>query len=302
MTLTPRTWARMTLRSLPGGVLGLAMMLVVPVAGLAQAGAPGDSGHGGDHAVVLELYTAQGCASCPPADAMLEEIATRDDVIALALHVDYWDYIGWVDTFADPEHGQRQQRYARRYGYSTVYTPQVVINGVDIIEGYRVMQVMEAIAMQQRREAQAVIELQPVEGGGLDITARALHEPAPLVAMASRRSAMTNGVVGTLSMGDEPGQAVAAPSLVVPQEMADEGGYSVQVVRYRAEDQVEIMAGENAGRAARFVNIVTGWQVVGTWDMLHPLQITIPFEGPDPVVVIIQEAGQGEIIAAARLR
>lgn len=66
--------------------------------------------------VVVELYTSQGCSSCPPADAMLTELSAMDGVIALALHVDYWDYIGWKDDFADPAYTQRQQGYAGRPG------------------------------------------------------------------------------------------------------------------------------------------------------------------------------------------
>ncbi|MEL7258170.1 MAG: DUF1223 domain-containing protein, partial [Pseudomonadota bacterium] len=63
-------------------------------------------------AVVVELFTSQGCSSCPPADAFMHELAKRDDVVALALHVDYWDYIGWKDSFAKPEHADRQRAYA----------------------------------------------------------------------------------------------------------------------------------------------------------------------------------------------
>ncbi len=80
--------------------------------------------------VVVELYTSQGCSSCPPADELLNELSERDDVLALSFHVDYWDYIGWTDPFADPDHGRRQQRYARRFAERSVYTPQMVIQGV----------------------------------------------------------------------------------------------------------------------------------------------------------------------------
>lgn len=78
---------------------------------------------------VLELFTSQGCSSCPPADKLLDEFAQqRDDVIALAYHVDYWDYIGWKDTFASPEFAKRQRGYAAQFD-SSVYTPQLVVNG-----------------------------------------------------------------------------------------------------------------------------------------------------------------------------
>lgn len=79
---------------------------------------------------VVELFTSQGCSSCPPADATLAAFAQRDDVIALAYHVDYWDYLGWSDTLASPENTQRQRDYATALGNRTVYTPQVIVNGM----------------------------------------------------------------------------------------------------------------------------------------------------------------------------
>ncbi|MEP2530969.1 DUF1223 domain-containing protein [Shimia sp.] len=89
-----------------------------------------------DRPVVVELYTSQGCSSCPPADAyFLEKLSKRDDVIALALHVDYWDYIGWKDNFADPAYTARQQSYARAAGHRSVYTPQMIVNGQDHVVG-----------------------------------------------------------------------------------------------------------------------------------------------------------------------
>lgn len=78
---------------------------------------------------VVELFTSQGCPSCPPADAALIELAARGDVIALSFHVDYWDYLGWRDTLASPANTQRQQGYARAFATQTVYTPQAVLNG-----------------------------------------------------------------------------------------------------------------------------------------------------------------------------
>lgn len=78
---------------------------------------------------VIELFTSQGCSSCPPADAALETLARRPDIIALAYHVDYWDYIGWKDTFGDKDNSDRQRAYARSWGSSSVYTPQLIVNG-----------------------------------------------------------------------------------------------------------------------------------------------------------------------------
>ncbi len=86
--------------------------------------------------VVLELYTSQGCSSCPPADALLNELAQRDGVIALSLHVDYWDYLGWKDEFGRPEHSARQRAYAKAARARTLYTPELVVQGQDRLKGH----------------------------------------------------------------------------------------------------------------------------------------------------------------------
>jgi hypothetical protein len=80
---------------------------------------------------VLELFTSQGCSSCPSADALLGELGKRPDVVALAYHVDYWDYIGWADTFGARANSDRQRAYAESWGTSSIYTPQLVVNGAD---------------------------------------------------------------------------------------------------------------------------------------------------------------------------
>jgi hypothetical protein len=79
---------------------------------------------------VVELYTSQGCSSCPPADAYLGELAKMEGVLALSFHVDYWDYIGWKDPFAAPINSQRQQEYSRIFRKAYVYTPQIIIHGM----------------------------------------------------------------------------------------------------------------------------------------------------------------------------
>lgn len=78
---------------------------------------------------IVELFTSQGCSSCVPADAFLAELAKRDDIVALSLHVGYWDYLGWKDTLANPANTERQQNYAAVRGSPRVYTPQMVLNG-----------------------------------------------------------------------------------------------------------------------------------------------------------------------------
>lgn len=275
--------------------------------------------------VVLELYTAQGCSACPPADAMMAELAMREDVIALALHVDYWDYIGWEDTFGRAAHTQRQTRYARGHGASTIYTPQVVIDGTEIIEGYRVSRVMETLEARAARPALVAIDLERrapawhFAGDGVDgsdqtgqgapagmsavpagnadtaeagsrvpdrlhISARLAEGPVLANALASRGASRMPAPLGPL--GDE----------------ADPPPARLHLVRYLPTAEVQIMGGENAGRHAQYYNVVISWEAIGTWDMSAPLEMSVEIEGSNPAVVILQEAGQGGILGAARLR
>ena len=225
------------------------LTLVVPVAhaeGTAQ-GRP----------VVVELFTSQGCSSCPPADELLHYLSKKDGVIALSLHVDYWDYIGWKDSFAQPRFTKRQKGYAHAAGSRSVYTPQMVIGGQSHVMGARAMEVTDAIA---------------------------LHAAQPeVVALRIAR----DGAQVRIEAG---------------QPLAEVGEMVVQLVRYVPEESVDITRGENAGRRLTYANVVTHWDVVGEWSGVEPLDMLVEAPGADPVVVILQAARQGPIVAAAALR
>ena len=124
-----------------------------------------------DNKVVVELYTSQGCSSCPPADALLAEMIGRDDVIALALHVDYWDYLGWKDNFGSPAFTTRQHGYAQAAQAATVYTPQMIIGGVNHVIGSKTMEVMDHIAAQRAAPDLVSIQAQRV-GNQIQIQAQ----------------------------------------------------------------------------------------------------------------------------------
>jgi hypothetical protein len=94
---------------------------------------------------VLELFTSQGCSSCPAADALLEELGKRPEVIALAYHIDYWDYIGWPDTFGAKANSDRQRDYATAWGSSRIFTPQLIVNGRDGVVASRKNEVEDVL-------------------------------------------------------------------------------------------------------------------------------------------------------------
>lgn len=117
--------------------------------------------------VVLELYTSQGCNSCPPADALMERLSDRPDVLALSLPVTYWDMLGWKDTLASEGNTRRQKAYAAAMGHGGVYTPEIVVDGVTDVVGSRETQVEAAITA-RRADMRDV----PI---ALSVSANALH-------------------------------------------------------------------------------------------------------------------------------
>ena len=124
----------------------------------------------GERQTVVELYTSQGCNSCPPADAILGDLVEREDVIALSFHIDYWDYLGWKDTFSMAAATKRQKQYARFLGSRGVYTPQMVIGGVAHAVGSQRRRVEELIETVAARAAG--IEVSVVEGAPGEVLVR----------------------------------------------------------------------------------------------------------------------------------
>lgn len=138
----------------------LISVLAVPLAARAQS------------PVVVELYTSQGCSSCPPADVLLGELKERNDIIALSLHVDYWDYLGWKDIFASPQFTERQRKYTRVRGGRSVYTPQMVIQGVGQGVGSRRKVIAELISAGLQQVSDVAVEASR-SGKSIEIRLRA---------------------------------------------------------------------------------------------------------------------------------
>lgn len=220
------------MRALLKAALTATLGLAAPVAATADA-------------VLVELFTSQGCSSCPPADEVLGQLANRDDVIALSLHVDYWDYLGWKDEFALPAFTQRQQGYARAASENMIFTPQMVVGGTDSVVGTRTLELMDHIARHKSAESKVevnlskngdaiVIEANSLGGSGDRVVQLVRYKPKSSVAIkrgenAGRTVTYHNvvtswTVLGTWS-GSAPLQMKApldgdAPSVVVIQDGA----------------------------------------------------------------------------------
>jgi len=122
-------------------------MIAFSVPSRAQPPAPAAD----DSPVLIELFTSQGCSSCPPADALLYEYRDKPGVITLSFSVDYWNYLGWHDTLSSPENSERQRDYALARGDGKVYTPQVVVDGIMHVNGANEAAIEMAIRRTARR-------------------------------------------------------------------------------------------------------------------------------------------------------
>jgi hypothetical protein len=207
--------------------------------------------------VVVELYTSQGCSSCPPADMLLGMLTERSDVIALSFHVDYWDYLGWKDELASPAFTKRQRAYARALGERTVYTPQMIVQGQSSIVGTH------------ERELERQI--------------RGFAGAPDLVALSADRDA------GSVTVALSP-TGPRAPASVI------------WCVEYSPLETADIRRGENAGKRIDYANVVENMQKIGTWDGRGPVTFSAPLHGGMPVVILVQEEGQGPILAAMKVR
>ena len=127
---------------------------------------------------VVELFTSQGCYSCPPADKLLGQLAADDDVLALAWHVDYWDYLGWKDSFAKASHSERQYSYARSLGERQVYTPQAVVNGKAHAVGSKEKSVRNLIAALSTGDHGMSVKIDAkIDDDGLSISVPGISKP-----------------------------------------------------------------------------------------------------------------------------
>lgn|SRR6185312_6995618 len=221
--------------------------------------------------VLIELFTSEGCSSCPPADALLQKLDAQPvpgvQLIVLSEHVDYWNHIGWKDPYSSQLFSQRQNIYAQRMGGSTVYTPQMIVDGTSEFVGSDGLQALKAI--DKSRSAEKL----PVNISNISLANGALH--------------------GRIEIGTLP-ESLHAHSADV----------YVAVALNHAESQV--LRGENEGRRLQHVAVVKSVTKIGSMNKSKNFtqDAAIKLEGtPDPenlrIVVFAQDPNSGKVIGAA---
>lgn len=215
---------------------------------------------------VLELFTSHGCYSCPPAEALFDELASENDsLIALEYHVDYWNSLvhgsagSWVDPFSKPAYSQRQRNYSHKelMGRGGVYTPQAVINGQYVAVGSNRSQVSAAVA-------------KPLAGGV------------------------------SVDVASENNQYLIKVSNV--DDVASASEAQVWVVRFIRSATTNITSGENKGKILENHNVVVSAEAVGSVPKADSTQFTAHID-PDPnmgCAILIQDGFQSPILAASK--
>ena len=206
-----------------------------------------------ENPVVVELFTSQGCSSCPPADALMHDLAAREDVIPLALHVDYWDYIGWKDPFGNPAHADRQRAYAAAGNRRTIYTPEMVVGGVTDIVGTKPMALSKALAEHAQMPIKVQLRLER-DGGVLNIDAKALaRDIGPMTVQMLR---YTPKQTTKIKRGENRGRTIRyTNALIAERKLATwRGGASAVVVKpsdlaIKGADRFALVVREPAGGA-----------------------------------------------------
>jgi hypothetical protein len=162
---------------------------------------------GAEPRAVLELFTSQGCSSCPAADKLLGELAKDPSVVAMSLNIDYWDYLGWKDTLALPGHSSRQRAYARSRGDRQVYTPQMVVNGSVHVLGHDKGAIERAIELTRQKAGTLAVPVTLATSGG-KLTVDVAGAGAPRSKSEVWLCALTRAVPVVVGRGENRGKTI----------------------------------------------------------------------------------------------
>lgn len=249
----------------------LAIFALLPIAltGISQAG-PGNSvGPSASIPVLLELFTSEGCSSCPPADKLLMELDRNQPIpganlIVLSEHVDYWNRQGWSDPFSSPAFTARQEMYASRLGVSEIYTPQIVMDGARSVVGGDWPKVKNALNESLR------------------------DSKIPLGVAAERNNAegQKNNAIIHVTVGASPPEPRAHIYLVLARDRA----------------QSQVSRGENAGRSLSHVAVAYSLKEIAALGPKFNSDLTLPVSllPNSRIIVFVQASDTGKIIGAAQ--
>ena len=241
------------------------MRRVIAVVAMAAAGLCRGQAPVQEHPVLVELFTSEGCSSCPPADEILRKMHDMHTqagtlIVTLSEHVTYWNHDGWTDPFSDQDFTDRQSAYGQRLGVSEVYTPQVVVNGgaqMNGSDGFNILKAVDAA-----RSTAVTVHITSARADGKKVT-------------------LTFSVEGEL-----------------PKKGAD-----VYAVVADDTDTTNVLRGENKGRTITHVSVARQLAKVATVkdSTARTVSVTVPSEGTGGhhVVLIAQEQGVGKVLAVA---
>jgi hypothetical protein len=250
--------------------------------------------------IVVEVYTSQGCNSCPAANMMAAKIAQRPGILLLSFPVTYWDMFGWKDTLASDDNTRRQKAYASALRHGGVYTPQMIIDGAKDVPAAREDAVSYALtlaAMARDDGMQPDVAMPPntrrdkLAGDVAFVAASRIKIPA--------RSAWSVGV----ALAKRPGDLHVVVDRVPDVARRSNVDATVWLFRVRSAATVKIGGGENSGQTVAYRNVVTSITNAGRWRG-EPLTIDVPKAGPkgpvhDAVAVVVQQGGSGRVVGAA---
>ena len=234
--------ARHVAPALPIASFVIASFVIASMAA-AQAGEP---------RAVLELFTSQGCSSCPPADRLVGQLASDPSIVALSVPIDYWDYLGWHDTLANPAHSARQRAYAHARGDGQIYTPQIVVNGAADALGSDQAAIERAIAQTDRRNGVMSLPVTlAVNNGTLNVTIAAADK-APAAAEVWL-CPLAKAVPVAIGRGENRGRTITYHNVVrswlkLGTLSAAQSSWSVPIAQIKAEgvDAAAVMVQEGS--------------------------------------------------------
>jgi len=217
----------------------------IAFATLVAALAPASAQENEARLTVIELFTSQGCSSCPPADAILKTMRDRPGVLTLSWPVDYWDRLGWEDTFADPYNSMRQTAYNKRFGRGGVFTPQMVIDGRVQSVGSMADEVRAAVEEARQIERPHVMPAISVDGDKVSFT---LPASAAMKMVAVRYVWFMGDATVQIGDGENQGRQLHYTNVVLDSEVIEDWdgkakSYTLNAAKARAEgaDHVAVL-------------------------------------------------------------